>query len=148
MAQAIAEARQALRHEDVPIGAVAVDRRTGQIVGRGHNQRELLQDPTAHAEMVAITAAAAHYRSWRLEEVVLYVTLEPCPMCAGAIVLARIPRLVYGAVDPRAGAHCSLFEFFSLPGLNHRVEVAAGIMAEECSALLADFFSELRKKNR
>ncbi len=148
MNRALDEARAALRHEDVPVGAVAVDRTTGMIVGRGHNQRELLQDPTAHAEMVAITAAAAHYRSWRLVDVDLYVTLEPCVMCAGAIILARIPRLVYGARDPKAGAHRSVMAVFDEPALNHRVGVQPGVMAEQAGSLLQEFFSGLREKKR
>ncbi len=145
MQRALAEARAALAHEDVPIGAVAVDRRSGAIVGRGHNQRELLQDPTAHAEMLALTAAAAHYRSWRLVDVVLYVTLEPCTMCAGAMVLARIPRLVYGAADPKAGAHVSVLQVFDEPALNHRVAVEGGLLAEESAQLLQEFFAALRQ---
>ena len=144
MRLALGEARAAMEHGDVPIGAVAVDRKTSMVVGRGHNQRELLQDPTAHAEMLALTAASAHYRSWRLTDVVLYVTLEPCPMCAGAAVLARIPRLVYGAVDPKAGAHVSVVRLFELPALNHRVWVEGGLLAEESAELLKEFFSHLR----
>ncbi|HNU25537.1 MAG TPA: nucleoside deaminase [Planctomycetota bacterium] len=144
MERALIEARAALAHGDVPIGAVAVDRATGQIVGRGHNQRELLQDPTAHAEMLALTAAAAHFRSWRLVNVDLFVTLEPCPMCAGACVLARIPRLVYAAVDPKAGAHASVMRLFETPGLNHRVAVEAGLLAEQSAELLREFFEALR----
>jgi tRNA(adenine34) deaminase len=145
MQRALAEARAALAHEDVPIGAIAVDRGTGAVVGRGHNQRELLQDPTAHAEMLALTAAAAHYRSWRLVDVVLYVTLEPCPMCAGAIVLARIPRLVYGARDPKAGAHVSVMRLFDEPALNHHVTVEGGLLAEESGELLREFFAAVRR---
>jgi tRNA(adenine34) deaminase len=148
MRRALAEARAALDHEDVPVGAVAVDRTTGAVVGRGHNQRELLQDPTAHAEMLALTAAASYYRSWRLVDVVLYVTLEPCPMCAGAIVLARIPRLVYGAADPKAGAHRSVMELFDVAALNHRVGVEGGLLAEEAAQLLREFFAGLRGEKR
>ena len=127
-------------------GAKAASSHTGSIVGRGHNQRELLQDPTAHAEMLALTAASAHYRSWRLVDVVLYVTLEPCPMCAGAAVLARIPRLVYGAPDPKAGAHTSVLRVFDTPALNHRVQVAGGLLAEESAQLLGEFFAALRRE--
>mgnify|MGYP000049961504 CR=1 FL=1 len=144
MRRALLEAKAALEHGDVPVGAVAVDRRTGRIVGRGHNQRELLQDPTAHAEILALTAASAHYRSWRLEEVVLYVTLEPCAMCAGAVILARVPRLVYGALDPKAGAHVSLYQLFDEPSLAHKVDVEGGVLAEEAHRLLEDFFKRLR----
>ena len=144
MERALIEARAALAHGDVPIGAVAVDRATGQIVGRGHNQRELLQDPTAHAEMLALTAAAAHFRSWRLVNVDLFVTLEPCAMCAGACVLARIPRLVYGAADPKAGAHMSIMRLFEVPALNHRVAVEGGLLADRSAELLREFFAALR----
>lgn len=145
MRKALNEARAAMDHEDVPVGAVAVDRNTGEIVGRGHNQRELLQDPTAHAEMIALTAAANHYRAWHLVDVVLYVTLEPCIMCAGAIVQARIPRLVYGAEDPKAGAHNALLNVFEIPGLNHKVTVEKGILAGESAEMLRDFFMQLRR---
>ncbi len=148
MERALVEARAALAHEDVPIGAVAVDRTTGQIVGRGHNQRELLQDPTAHAEMLALTAAAAHYRSWRLVNVDLFVTLEPCPMCAGACVLARIPRLVYAAFDPKAGAHVSVMRLFDEPALNHRVAVESGLLADQSAELIREFFAALRASQK
>jgi tRNA(adenine34) deaminase len=148
MERALIEARAALAHEDVPIGAVAIDRTTGQIVGRGHNQRELLQDPTAHAEMLALTAAAAHYRSWRLVNVDLFVTLEPCSMCAGACVLARIPRLIYAAPDPKAGAHVSIMRLFDVPALNHRVAVEGGLLAEQSAELLREFFAALRAANK
>jgi tRNA(adenine34) deaminase len=119
--------------------------RDGRIVGRGFNQRELLQDPTAHAEIIAITSAAAEVGSWRLERCTLYVTLEPCAMCAGAIVLGRIPRLVFGAADPKAGACGSLMNVADDPRLNHRVEIASGVLAEECGAKLRTFFQALRK---
>ncbi len=146
MRRALTEARAALEHEDVPVGAVAVDRKTSEIVGRGHNQRELLQDPTAHAEILAITAAAAHYHSWRLIDVDLYVTLEPCVMCAGAIILARIPRLIYGATDPKAGAHKSILHIFDESALNHKVAVESDVLPGESTQLLQDFFAGLRRK--
>lgn len=143
MRQALAEAALAAESNDVPVGCVVV--KDGRIVGRGCNQRELLQDPTAHAEILAITAAAAEGESWRLERCTLYVTLEPCAMCAGAIVLARVPRVVFGAADPKAGACGSLMNIVQDPRLNHRAEVSSGILAEECSAKLKGFFQALRK---
>ncbi len=142
MRHAIAEARAALDHEDVPIGAVVVQ--GGRIIGRGHNQREQLQDPTAHAEIIALTAAAQAVGSWRLIDCTMYVTLEPCVMCAGALVNARLTRLVYGAVDPKAGACESLFNIVADPRLNHRVQVLSGVRAGECAQLLRDFFSRQR----
>jgi tRNA(adenine34) deaminase len=142
MQEALALARQALDAEDVPIGALVV--RRGRIIGRGYNQREKLQDPTAHAEMIALTAAAAHVGHWRLEGCTLYVTLEPCPMCAGALVLARLPRLVYGASDSKAGASGSLFTLTQDPRLNHQVETVAGILAEPSAELLREFFRHRR----
>jgi tRNA(adenine34) deaminase len=143
MRQALAEAARASESHDVPVGCVVV--KDGRVVGRGCNQRELLQDPTAHAEIIAITAAAAEGESWRLERCTLYVTLEPCAMCAGAIVLARIPRLVFGASDPKAGACGSLMNVVQDPRLNHRAEVTQGILAEECSVKLKAFFQGLRQ---
>ena len=143
MRAAIGEALCARDEGEVPVGAVVV--RDGRIVGRGHNQRERLNDPTAHAEMIALTAAAAFVGSWRLEECSLYVTLEPCVMCAGAIVLARIQRLVFGATDPKAGACISLFTIPTDKRLNHRVAVGESVLADECSMLLQDFFSGRRK---
>ena len=142
MQQALELARQCVDCEDVPVGALVV--REGRIIGRGYNQREKLQDPTAHAEMIALTAAAAHVGHWRLEDCVMYVTLEPCPMCAGALVLARLPRLVYGAADPKGGACGSLFTITEDPRLNHRVETVAGILAEPCAELLREFFRRRR----
>jgi tRNA(adenine34) deaminase len=139
---ALAEAAEALAHKDVPVGAIAVFE--GRVVGRAHNQRELLRDPTAHAEMLAITQAAEALGRWRLSGVTLYVTLEPCAMCAGAMVLARIARLVYGARDPKAGAVESLYRLLEDGRLNHRVPVASGLLAEECGALLRAFFHEMR----
>jgi len=142
MRQALIEAQKAADAGEVPVGAVIVH--AGQVIGRGHNQRESLQDPTAHAEMIAITAAAEFLRSWRLVGCTLYVTLEPCLMCAGAIVLARIDRLVYGAADPKAGACGSLYNVPQDPRLNHRVAVTAGVLAGESQELLKEFFRRLR----
>ncbi|MHC4549411.1 MAG: tRNA adenosine(34) deaminase TadA [Planctomycetota bacterium] len=142
MRAALREAEAGAREDEVPVGAVIVH--GGRIVGRGHNQREMLKDPTAHAEMIAITQAAAARESWRLEETVLYVTLEPCLMCAGAIVNARIPRVVFGAPDPKAGACGSLYQVGLDPRLNHRFEVAGGVLADECTALLQEFFARKR----
>lgn len=144
MEDALAEARRALDTEDVPVGAVIV--REGRIIARGRNQREQLQDPTAHAEMIAITAAAAAVGHWRLENCTLYVTLEPCAMCAGAIVLARIPRLVFGAYDEKAGACGSLFEISRDPRLNHRADTVGGVLAGPCAQLLRDFFRARRSE--
>lgn len=143
MRRALQEARQALAEDEVPIGAVIVHRE--RLIASAHNQREQLRDPTAHAEMIAITQAAAALGSWRLEDCTLYVTLEPCTMCAGAIVLARIPVLVYGAADPKAGAVHSLYQLLSDPRLNHRAEVVAGVSATECGELLSGFFQAKRR---
>jgi tRNA(adenine34) deaminase len=148
MDQALREARKAVDADEVPVGAVIVDIASGRIVARAHNQRELLQDPTAHAEMIAITQAAAHYGSWRLTEAALFVTLEPCVMCAGAIVLARLPRVYYGTDDPKAGAHRSVFEVLVHERHNHRPEVVAGVRAPECAVLLRDFFQKKRQESR
>ncbi len=144
MRLALAEARQALEHDDVPVGAVAAC--GGQIVGRAHNQRELLRDPTAHAEMLALTQAAAALGRWRLTGVTLYVTLEPCAMCAGALVLARVDRLVYGARDPKAGAVESLYRLLADERLNHRVPSEGGLLADECGELLQEFFRKRRRE--
>lgn len=138
MKDALALAQRALDSEDVPVGAVVVH--GGHVIGRGYNQREQLNDPTAHAEMIALTAAAESLGQWRLEGCTLYVTLEPCCMCAGALVLARVARLVYGASDPKAGACGSLFEIPQDPRLNHRVETVAGVLAEPAAELLREFF--------
>ncbi len=144
MESALREAEQAYKRKEVPIGAVIIhDRR---IIGRGYNQTETLQDPTAHAEMVAITAAATNLGSRRLEDCTLYVTLEPCPMCAGAIVLARIPRLVFGASDPKAGSCGTLMNIVQDQRLNHRVEMAGGVLEDRCGALLSEFFQKVRGK--
>ena len=127
MRRAIAEAERALGHDDVPIGAVVVH--GGEVVGAGHNERELRQDPTAHAEIIALRAAARALGSWRVLDSTLYVTLEPCAMCAGAIVLARVPRVVYGCTDPKAGAAGSVLDVLAEPRLNHRPEVTGGVLA-------------------
>jgi tRNA(adenine34) deaminase len=142
MRLAIAEARLALAHDDVPIGAVVVH--DGAIIGAGHNEREHRRDPTAHAEIIALREASAALGSWRVLDAVLYVTLEPCAMCAGAIVLARVPRVVYGCADPKAGAAGSVLDVLAEPRLNHRPEVAGGVLGAECAALLVDFFRARR----
>jgi tRNA(adenine34) deaminase len=142
MELAIGQARRALDHDDVPIGAVVVH--DDAVVGAGHNERELRQDPTAHAEIIALRAAAAALGSWRVLDATLYVTLEPCAMCAGAIVLARVPRLVYGCTDPKAGAAGSVLDVLSEPRLNHRPQVTGGVLAPACAALLTDFFAARR----
>jgi tRNA(adenine34) deaminase len=142
MRLAIREAQAALEHDDVPIGAVVV--RDGEVIGAAHNERELRQDPTAHAELIALREASRALGSWRVLDAVLYVTLEPCAMCAGAIVLARVPRLVYGATDPKAGAAGSVLDVLDQPRLNHRPAVAGGLLAEECAELLTDFFGSRR----
>jgi len=138
MAEALREARRAAAEDEVPVGAVVV--KAGKVLGRGHNQRERLKDPTAHAEMIAITQAAAAVDGWRLDGATMFVTLEPCPMCAGALVNARVERLVYGTEDPRAGACGTLMNLLEDPRLNHRIPVTRGVRREECSALLTEFF--------
>ena len=143
MRQALAEAQAALEESEVPIGAVIV--RDGRVIGAGHNQRETLKDPTAHAEMIAITQAAAAIGDWRLENCTLYVTLEPCPMCCGAILQARIPIVIYGAADPKAGAVDSLFRLLSDNRLNHRCQIVPGVLSDECGRLLREFFQEQRR---
>lgn len=147
MELALAEADAAAAEAEVPVGAVIVSLDRG-VIAAAHNQREQLQDPTAHAEMVAITQAAGSLRSWRLEGCVLYVTLEPCPMCAGAIVQARVPLVVYGAADPKAGACDSLFRLTSDPRLNHRARVIGGVLADRCAAVLTDFFAARRREGK
>jgi tRNA(adenine34) deaminase len=144
MELALDEAGLASAEDEVPVGAVIVSFDKG-IIGRAHNQRELLKDPTAHAEMIAITQAAQALASWRLENCVLYVTLEPCPMCAGAIVQARIPIVVYGATDPKAGACDTLYQITSDGRLNHRAQVISGVLADRCAAVLSDFFAAKRR---
>lgn len=143
MRAALQEALAAYEKGEVPVGAVVV--RNGAIVGRGHNMRETLQDPTAHAEMLALTAAAEAVEEWRLENCDLFVTLEPCPMCAGAIVNARVRRVVFGAADPKAGACGTLYNLVQDTRLNHRAELTAGVLADECSEVLKSFFRECRE---
>lgn len=140
---ALAEARLASAHGDVPIGAVILDA-SGRTLATGHNERELHHDPTAHAEVVAIRRAAEALGSWHLDGCTLVVTLEPCTMCAGAIVASRLERLVFGAYDPKAGAVASLWDVVRDPRLNHRVEVVGGIAEDECGQLIADFFADRR----
>ena len=147
MALALEEAGVAKSEDEVPVGAVIVSMERG-VIAEAHNQREQLKDPTAHAEMIAITQASAALASWRLENCFLYVTLEQCPMCAGAIVLARIPFVVYGTSDPKAGACHSLFQITNDSRLNHRCQVVGGVMAEECGAILTDFFAEKRRMGK
>jgi tRNA(adenine34) deaminase len=142
MRLALREAERALEHEDVPIGAVVVA--DGELLTSAHNERELRQDPTAHAEILALREAARAVGSWRVLDTVLYVTLEPCAMCAGAIVLARVPRVVFGAYDPKAGACGSVLDVLGEPRLNHRPAVAGGLLAEECAGALSAFFSSRR----
>ncbi len=143
MRHAIHEAQLALAHDDVPVGATVVGA-DGELLGAGHNERERRQDPSAHAELLAIREAAAKVGSWRLLETTLYVTLEPCAMCAGAIVLARIPRVVYGTADPKAGAAGSVLDILAEPRLNHRPSVTGDVLASECAALLREFFAARR----
>jgi tRNA(adenine34) deaminase len=138
MRLALEEARVAAEEDEVPVGAVIVA--GGRVIASGHNQREQLNDPTAHAEMIALTQAAANLGSWRLEGCTLYVTLEPCPMCAGAILQARVPFVVWGAADPKAGAVESLYRLFDDARLNHRVEHVGGVLAADCGRVLSDFF--------
>jgi tRNA(adenine34) deaminase len=142
MRLALREAARALEHDDVPIGALVV--RSGEVIGAGHNERELRADPTAHAEMIALREAARVVGSWRVLESVMYVTLEPCAMCAGAIVLARLPRVVFGTTDPKAGAAGSVLNILEEPRLNHRPQVESGLLAEDCADLLRAFFASRR----
>ena len=142
MRLALREAERALEHDDVPIGAVVVH--DGEIIGAGTNERELRGDPTAHAEVLALREASSHLGSWRLLDTALYVTLEPCAMCAGAIVLARVPRVVYGAEDPKAGMAGSVLDVLGEPRLNHRPEVAGGLLADDSAELLRAFFATRR----
>lgn len=145
MRLAIAEAMRALEHDDVPVGAVVV-RTSGEVVAVAHNERELREDPTAHAELIALQRASQALGSWRLLDTVLYVTLEPCAMCAGAIVLGRVPRVVYGTSDPKAGAAGSVLDILAEPRLNHRPQVDGGVLRDECAALLRNFFAARRTK--
>lgn len=142
MSLALTEARSALDHDDVPIGAVIV--KGADVLARARNERELRGDPTAHAEVLALRAASEQVGSWRLDGTTMYVTLEPCPMCAGALVLARVDRLVYGPQDPRAGAAYSLYNIVQDPRLNHQVKLTTGVLAEECATLLTTFFEGKR----
>ena len=142
MRAALEEARAAARHGDVPIGAVVVH--ADRVIGAGHNEREHREDPTAHAEILALREAAAALGSWRVLDATLYVTLEPCAMCAGAIVLARVPRVVWGAPDPKAGAAGSVLDVLGEPRLNHRPATVAGVLEDDCAALLRAFFAERR----
>jgi tRNA(adenine34) deaminase len=144
MGLALEEARAAAAEDEVPVGAIVVA--AGRVVASAHNQREQLADPTAHAEMIAITQAAAALGSWRLEGCTLYVTLEPCPMCAGAILQSRVPVVVWGAPDPKAGAVETLYRLFDDPRLNHRVDHVGHVLADECGRVLSDFFRGKRKR--
>ena len=146
MRQALLQAQRAAESGEVPVGCVIVQ--DTRIIAKGHNQRETLQDPTAHAEMIAITAAAAVLGSWRLEDTRMYVTLEPCAMCSGAIILSRIPKVFYGATDPKAGCSGSLMDLLSDKRFNHQPEVEAGLLGDECGALLTGFFREIRSRQR
>jgi len=144
MGLALVQARLAPAHLDVPIGAVVVREADGEVLGAAHNERERLQDPTAHAEVLALRQAADAVGSWRVLGCTLLVTLEPCAMCAGAIVLARVPRVVYGCSDPKAGAAGSVLDVLGAQRLNHRPEVIGGVRADECAVLLRDFFAARR----
>ena len=144
MREALAEAALAAARGEVPVGAIAV--LDARIIGRGHNLRETARDPSAHAELIAMRAAAAYLSSWRFVGVTLYITLEPCPMCAGAIVNARVPRVVYGADDPKAGAVRSLYQLLEDARLNHRARVDAGVLADDCAAQLRSFFGRVRAR--
>ena len=146
MKLALQEAEQALSEDEVPVGAVIVH--DDRVIASAHNQREQLRDPTAHAEMIAITQAAEALGSWRLDRTTLYVTLEPCPMCAGAIVQARIPTVVYGATDPKAGAVHTLYRLLEDPRLNHSCQVVSGVLAEPCGAILTRFFQQQRRMGK
>jgi tRNA(adenine34) deaminase len=142
MRLALREAERALEHDDIPVGAVVVHE--GEVIGSGHNERQLRADPTAHAELIALRDAARALGNWRVLASVLYVTLEPCAMCAGAIVLARVPRVVFGTLDPKAGAAGSVLNVLAEPRLNHRPQVESGLLAEECADLLRSFFAPKR----
>ena len=143
MRLALREAERALEHDDVPIGAVVV--REGEVIGAGHNEREVRSDPTAHAELIALREAARAVRSWRVLDAAMYITLEPCAMCAGAIVLARVPRVVFGAIDPKAGAGGTVLDVLGEPQLNHRPVVESGLLEEESAELLRAFFGARRE---
>lgn len=147
MEMCLDEAAVAFREDEVPIGALVVHSELG-VIGLAHNMREQLNDPTAHAETIALTQAGTALKSWRLERCILYVTLEPCPMCAGAVVQARLPMIVYGCTDPKAGACHTLFQIPSDPRLNHRALVIGGVLSDRCSAILTDFFQRKRKEGK
>jgi len=147
MTMALEEAELGAQEDEVPVGAVIVSLDRG-LIGKARNQREKLKDPTAHAEMVAITQAGTALGSWRLDRCLLYATLEPCPMCAGAIVQARIPWVVYGCADPKAGACHSLYQIPSDPRLNHRARVIGGVLADPCAEILRRFFQEKRRQGK
>jgi len=146
MNEALKEAQQAFKEDEVPVGAVAVFQ--NQIIGRGHNRTEHLQDPTAHAEIIAITAAANALGSWRLDEVTVYTTIEPCIMCAGALVLARVKKIVFGARDEKFGGCGSIFNIVQEKKLNHQIEVVKGILQAQAAALMKEFFKKKRKKSK
>lgn len=146
MWHALDQAQRAFEQDEVPVGAIVVHE--NRVIGEGYNQREALNDPTAHAEMIAITQAAQQLQSWRLLECTLYVTLEPCPMCAGAIVQARLPRLVYGTFDPKGGACQTLYQITEDQRLNHQVNVTAGVCQTECQTILKEFFANQRAKGK
>jgi len=146
MQLALREAQAAFDEDEAPVGAIIVYE--GRVIGRAHNQKELLRDPTAHAEMVAITQACEFLNNWRLADATIYVTLEPCAMCAGAMVLARISRLVYGASDPKAGACGSIMDVVRHSQLNHRMDVTSGVLAQECGAILTEFFQIKRDQQK
>jgi tRNA(adenine34) deaminase len=147
MEMCLDEAAIAEREDEVPIGALVVHAELG-VIGLAHNQREQLNDPTAHAELIALTQAGASLNSWRLDRCILYVTLEPCPMCAGAVVNARLPMVVYGAADPKAGACHTLFQIPTDPRLNHRAVVLGGVLADRCGAILTNFFQRKRDQGK
>lgn len=147
MKEALAEAEKAYRIGEVPVGAVIVDKKNGKIVGRGYNRREIDKDPLAHAEIFAIKEASVNLGGWRLIGCDIYVTLEPCPMCCGAIINSRIERVIYGAQDKKSGSVCSIQNMFELP-YNHKPEVTGSVLKEECSGILTGFFRELREKNK
>jgi len=146
MREALRQGRDAAAQGEVPVGAVLVH--DGKVIARDHNRRECLNDPTAHAEMLVITTAASELESWRLLDTTLYVTLEPCSMCAGAIVLGRIPRVVFGAFDPKAGAAGSVLDLLRHPQLNHRADVVGGVLGDECGGMLVEFFASRRQAGK
>jgi tRNA(adenine34) deaminase len=146
MQLALREAQRSADADEVPVGAIIV--KDGTVIGRAHNQTELLKDPTAHAEMIAITQAASAVGDWRLTDTILYVTKEPCPMCAGAIVLARIPLVVFGVADPKRGGAVSVFNILNHPQLNHRPDILQGILEEPCRDMLQAFFRKKRQSTK